>query len=118
MYEDNGLWLVDSRESSHMTGLSSMFHSISETGLDFHVSCGASTTHAVKGVGCVKFQLESGGFLEVTWMLFVSGLMVHFLSVSTLEDDGYRVLFRDGQVLLCLDGATLDAAIVLGTRQE
>lgn len=62
VYEDSGLWLVHSRASSHMMGMRSVFHSVSETDLDYHVSCGASTTHAVKGGGCVRFQLDSGGF--------------------------------------------------------
>lgn len=33
VYEDNGLWLVNSRASSHMTGMRSVFHSVSETKL-------------------------------------------------------------------------------------
>jgi len=56
--------------------------------------------HALKGVGCVRFQRELEGFLEVTRMLFVPRLMVNVLSVSTLEDDGYRILFWDGEVLI------------------
>lgn len=43
-------------------------------------------------------------------------LMVHALSVSTLEDVGYRVLFQDGQVLLYSEGVTLDANVVLGIK--
>jgi hypothetical protein len=40
-----------------------------------------------------NFQLELGGSLEVDEVMFVPGLMVNLLSVSVLEDDGYKVLF-------------------------
>jgi len=98
---------MDSKASSHMMGMRSVFHNISETGSNCNVFSGTNTTH-VKGVGCVKFDLELGGFWEVTGMVFVIWLMVHMLSISALEDDGYRVLFRDGQVLLYSKGATID----------
>jgi hypothetical protein len=53
--EDIGVWFVDSGSSRHMTGMRSVFLSFSETGSNFHVSCGSSTMHAVKGVGCIRF---------------------------------------------------------------
>jgi hypothetical protein len=61
--------------------------------------------HAVKGVGCVRFQLESGGSQEVAEVLFVPELKVNLLSISALEDMGYAVIFVDGQVLICSKGA-------------
>jgi hypothetical protein len=67
---------VDSGSSPHMMGMRSMFLSVSETDSDCHVDCGTSTMHAVKGVGCVRFQLESGGSLEVAEVLFVLELKV------------------------------------------
>jgi hypothetical protein len=100
-----------------MTGMRTMFLSVSETGSDLHVQSGASTMHAVKGVGCVKFQLESGGSLEVDEVMFVPELKVNLLFVSTLEDMGYAVMFEDGQVLICSEGATLDATVRLGIRE-
>jgi hypothetical protein len=51
--------------SSHMTGMRSMFLSVSETDSDMHVDSGVDTTHAVKGVGTMDFQLELGGSLKV-----------------------------------------------------
>jgi hypothetical protein len=117
-YEDIGAWIVDSGSSRHMTGMRSMFLSVSETGSDLHVRSGASTMHAVKGVGCVRFQLESGGSLEVAEVLFVPELKVNLLSVSALEDMGYAVMFEDGQVLIRSEGAdTLDATVRLGIRE-
>jgi hypothetical protein len=81
------------------------------------VGCGTSTIHAVKGVGHVRFQLESGGSLEVVEVLFVIELKVIFLSISTLEDFGYGVMFQHGHVHIYLERATLDATTVIGVRQ-
>jgi hypothetical protein len=74
--------------------------------------------HAVKGVGCVRFQLESSGSLEVVELLFVQELKVNFLSMAALEDMGYAVMFEDGQVLIRSEGAnTQEAAVRLGIRE-
>ena len=72
-----------------MTGMRSVFLSVLEMGSDLHVQSGASTMHAMKGVGCVRFQLESRGSLEVAEVLFVSELKESLLPVSALEDEGY-----------------------------
>jgi hypothetical protein len=53
--EDIGAWFVGSGSSFHMTRMRLVFLSVSETSSDLHVSSGASTMHAVKGVGCVRF---------------------------------------------------------------
>jgi hypothetical protein len=116
-FRDIGAWIVDSGSSCHMTGMRSMFLSILETGSDYHVDCGTNTMHAVKGVGCVRFQLESGGSLEVAKVLFVLEMKVSLLSVSALEDEGYGVVFYPGHVLIYPEGATLNTATVLDFRQ-
>jgi hypothetical protein len=95
---------VDNGSSRHMTRMRSMFLSVSETYLDYHVDCGTSAMHAVKGVRCVKFQLESRESLEVAEVLFVPELKVSFLSVSTLEDERYGVVFEHGNVFIYLEG--------------
>ena len=107
---------MDSDSSRHMMGIRSMFLSVSETDSDCHVDCGTSTMHAMKGVERVRFQLESGGSLEVAEVLFVLELKVSLLLVSTLEDEGYGVVFEHGNVFIYLEGATLDATTVLGVR--
>jgi hypothetical protein len=94
-----------------------VFLIVSETGSYLHVQSGASTMHAVKGVGCVRFQLDLGGSLEVDEVMFVPVLKVNFLSILALEDMGYVVMFEDGQVLICSEGVTLDAVVRLGIRE-
>jgi hypothetical protein len=73
--------------------------------------------HEVKAIGCVRFQLESGGSLEVEEVLFVPRLKVSLLSVSALEDERYGVVFKHGHVFIHPKGATMDIAEVIGVRQ-
>jgi hypothetical protein len=65
VFEDIEVWFVDSGASRHMTGMRLVFLSLSETDSDCCVGVGTGPQLAVKGVGSVRFQLESGGFLEV-----------------------------------------------------
>jgi hypothetical protein len=116
-FEDNGAWFVDNGSSLHMTGMRSVFLSVSKTGSYFHVNNGARTRHVVKRVGCVRFQLESGVCLEVDEVMYVPELKVNFLSISALEDMGYEVMFANGHVLIRAEGAALDAVVRLGIKQ-
>jgi hypothetical protein len=54
----------------------------------------------------------------VVEVLFVPELKVNLLSVSALEDMGYAIMFKDGHVLICSKGATLDATVRLGIRED
>jgi hypothetical protein len=56
----------------------------------------------VKVVGCgtISFHRESLPPLTLTEVLYVPGLKKNLVSVSTIEEKGYEVLFRDGKVLL------------------
>jgi hypothetical protein len=97
-FGDIGVWFVDSGASRHMTRIRSVFLSFLEIDSDCYVGCGASTRHAVKGVGCVRFQLEPRGFLELVEVLFVPELPVNLLSV--LLDFPYLQSIRVTSVLL------------------
>lgn len=51
-------------------------------------------------------------------VMYVLGLSVSLFSMLALEDEGYRVMFQDGQVLIRLEGVgTQDAAVRLGIRR-
>jgi len=50
-------------------------------------------------------------------VMYVVELRVNLLFVSTLADMGYTVMFMDRQVLLCAEGAALDATMRLGIGQ-
>jgi hypothetical protein len=118
VFEDIEAWFVDNGASRHMTGMRSVFLSLLEIDSDCFLDSGANSQLAVKGVGSVRFQLESGGFLEVAEVLFIPKMTVNLLSVSTLEIDGFGVAFFCGRVFLYPEGATPDTTVLLGVRHE
>jgi hypothetical protein len=52
------VWFVDNGAYCHMTGMRSVFPSLSEIDLDCCVGVGTDPQLPVKGVGSVRFQLE------------------------------------------------------------
>lgn len=61
---------------------------------------GVNTRHvlAVKGVGSVKFKLESDGFLKLDEVLYNPKLPMNLLSVSAFEIDGCGIVLHLGLV--------------------
>jgi hypothetical protein len=118
VFEDIEVWFMDSGASRHITGMRLVFLSLSETDSDCCVGVGTGPQLAVKGGVSVRFQLESGGFLEVEGILYVPEMMVNLLSVSSLEVDGFGVAFYYGWVFLYPEGATPDTTGMLGVRYE
>jgi hypothetical protein len=98
VFEDIEVWFVDSGASRHMARMRLVFLSLSEIDSDCCVGVGIGPQLAVKGVGSVRFQLESGGFLEVAGVLYVPEMMVNLLSVSSLKVDRFGVAFYCGRV--------------------
>jgi hypothetical protein len=113
-----GTWFVDSGATCHMTGARELFESFTESDSDLYVELGMGTKHAVQGSGTMSFQMESGDVLRVTNVLWVPKLRKSVLSVSTIEEKGYAVLFRDGQVLFMPRGSSSDTTMVLGVRES
>jgi hypothetical protein len=70
------------------------------------------------GCGTVSFQRESLPPMLLRDVLYVLGLKKNLVSVSTIEDRGIEVLFRDGKVLLYPKGSPLTSAKVIGIRHE
>jgi hypothetical protein len=50
--------------------------------------------HALKGVGTMDFQLESGGSLKVEEVLHVPNMKLNLLFISTMEDGWYERLYK------------------------
>jgi hypothetical protein len=98
---------VDNGASRHTMGTQDLFTSLSEKDLDLHVELDTNVNCSVEGVETIRFQLELGGSLEVEDVLYVPKLNMNFLSVSVMEDRGYAITFKDGQVLIRLEGSSL-----------
>jgi hypothetical protein len=97
----SGTWFVDSGATCHMTGAWELFESFTESDSDLYVELGMGTKHAVQGSGTMSFRMESGDVLRVTNVLWVPKLRKSVLSVSTIEEKGYAVLFEMDRCCSC-----------------
>jgi hypothetical protein len=76
-----------------MTGAREVFESFTKFDLDLYVELGMGTKNAMHEFGTMPFQMESGGILRVTNVLWVPEFKRSVLSVSAIEKKGYEVLF-------------------------
>jgi hypothetical protein len=60
--------------------------------------------------------LEYGARLHVNEILYVLGLKKNLLSVATLEEKGYWVIFKDMKALLWAKGSQLSKTKPIGTH--
>jgi len=51
-------------------------------------------------------------------VLYVQSLKRNMISISTIEDRGYELVFFYGKVLLYLEGSSITSAKVIGIRHE
>jgi hypothetical protein len=110
-------WYIDSGASRHMTSVREHLTDLTQCG-DVEVVLGDDREVKVAGCGTVSFRRESLPPMTLTEVLYVPGLKKNLVSVSTIEEKGYEVLFRDGQVLLFPRGSSITSAKVIGTRHE
>ena len=101
-----------------MTGYRKSLTDLEEKGSSLQVELGDDSKYAVKGVGKTSFQLETGDQLHMSNVLYVPGLKKNLLSISALEDKGYRVAFMDGKVLTWPKESSIDSAGVIRIRDE
>ena len=102
------IWLVDSGASRHMIGYKKPLSDLTEKDSSLQVELGDNAKYAIKGIGATPFHLESEYSLHMSDVLFVPRLKKNLLSISALEDKGYRVAFVDGQVLVWPKGLIID----------
>jgi len=78
------------------------------------VELGDDSKHVVKGIGEASLQLDSGNCFLIKYIFFVQNLKKNLLSISSLEDKGFRVDFLDGQVLMWPKNSSIDKYTVIG----
>ena len=54
--------------------------------------------YPVKGVGNVSLKLNQGNTIHLQYVLYVPDLKKNLVSISAMEDKGYKVIFSDGKV--------------------
>ena len=81
------------------------------------VKLGDDYQYSIKGGGEAVYHLDSGKRMKMKEVLYVPGLKKNLLSISTLEEKGFRVAFVDGQVLMWPKGKKFDDAVVIGMHE-
>jgi hypothetical protein len=89
------VWYIDNGASSHMINHKHYFNNLSEKEFGFEILLGDDYAYHPKGVGTVRFEREFGKPLYLSGILYVPGLKKNLVSVSSLEDKGYEVSFKD-----------------------
>lgn len=83
-----------------MTRNREYFSQLEEKDLDVHIGLGDNGKYATKGVGIVSFERESRSFLHLNDVFYVPGLKKNLVSIATLEDKQYDVIFSRGRAYL------------------
>lgn len=109
-------WLVDNGASRHMTGYRCALTDLTEHKSSIEVEMGDETSYSIQGIGSTSFRLDSSTDLKITEILYVPGIKKNLLSVSALEDKGFRVTFMEGKALLWHKDSSLESAIEIGVR--
>ena len=109
-------WLVDNGASKHITGYKEILSDFKTKSFAEQVELGDDKCYKIEGVGSISFKLESRARLHVDEVLYVPGLKKNLLSVATLEDKGYWVIFKDRKALLWAKGSHLSTEEPIGTR--
>ena len=110
-------WLIDNGASKHMTGYKGSFSELVQKDSPHKVKLGDDYQYPIKGVGETSYKLDSRKPLKIKNVLYVPGLKKNLLSIQALEENGFKVTFIDGEVLMWPRGKTLDDAIVIGVQE-
>lgn len=90
------IWYIDSGASRHTTSDRGQFSELSMRTVTHGIVLGDDRAFSVIGIGTVTFQRESSPPLRLTDVFYVPSLKKNLVSVSCIEDKGFKVLFDDG----------------------
>ena len=99
-----------------MTGIREHFSDLRDPDVRIDISLVDDRIVTVAGVGTVPFRREDLPPISFTDVLFVPGMKKNLISVSTLQDRGFEVLFIGSEVLIYPRGASMDLAQRIGVR--
>jgi hypothetical protein len=115
---DSDIWLIDSGASKHMIGYRDHLTDLVEKEFRLHVVLGDNARYTVKRVGSSTFQLDSDIPLQLSEVLYVLGMKRNLVSISSLEDNGYKVTFSEGKFLAWHKNSHMDSARMIGVREN
>eukprot|EP00253_Pinus_taeda_P004754 PITA_04754 len=111
-----GIWLIDSGASRHFTGYKEVLHNLIEKETNLEIVLGDNMKYPMKGVGSVSLKLNQGNTIHLQDVLYVPDLKKNLVSISAMEDKGYKVTFNDGKVRIWKNN--VKDAFILGFRVD
>ena len=111
-------WIIDSGASRHMTGYKENLSKIVEKESRLSVVLGDDANYTVRGFVATSLQLESKDMLHLSDVLYVPGMKRNLVSISALEDKGYKVAFSDGKVFAWHKNSSMEMTKEIGAREE
>eukprot|EP00253_Pinus_taeda_P001425 PITA_01425 len=93
-----GNWLIDSGALRHFTSYKEALYNLIEKESNLEIVLGDNSKYPMKGIGNVTLQLNQGNTIHLQDVLYVPDLKKNLVSISTMEDKGYKVAFSDGKV--------------------
>jgi hypothetical protein len=115
---DSDIWLIDNGASRNMTGYRYHLTYLVEKESSLHIVLGDNAIYNVKGVGTYTFQLDSDIPLQLSEVLYVTRMKSNLVSISTLEDKGYKVTFSEGKFLTWHKNSHMNSSRVIGVREN
>jgi hypothetical protein len=115
---DNDIWLIDSGAFRHMTRYRDHLTYLVEKETNLHVVIGDNARYNVKGVGTSAFQLDSDIPLQLSEVLYVIGMKRNLVSISALEEKGYKVTFYKGKFLAWHKDSHMNYDRVIGVQEN
>jgi hypothetical protein len=109
--------LTDSGASKHMTGYKDSLSALVQKDSPHKVKLGDDYQYPIKGVGESSYRLDSEKPMKMKDVLYVPGLKKNLLSISALDEKGFRVTFIDGEVLMWPKGKFIDDVVVIGVQE-
>jgi hypothetical protein len=109
--------LTDSGASKHMIGYKGSLPNLIHKDSRHNVKLSDDYQYPIKGVAEASYKLYFGKAMRMKDVFYVSGLKKNLLSISALDEKGFRVAFVDREVLMCPKGKTFDDAVVIGVQE-
>jgi hypothetical protein len=110
-------WLVDSGASKRMTRYKEILSNFKKKSFAEQVEVGDGKCYKIEGIGSISFILKSGAIPHVYKVLYVPRLRKNLLSIATLEDKKYWVVFKGRKTPLWAKGSHFSTAKPIGTRR-
>jgi hypothetical protein len=110
-------WLIDSGASKHMAGYKYSLSKLVQKDSPQKVKLNDDYKYPIKGVRETSYRLDSGKPMKIKDVLYVPSLKKNFLSISTLDEKGFKVSFVDGEDLMWSKGKSIDVVIVIGVQE-